>query len=278
MKVFNAFDEWNRVRSGLTGTLGLVPTMGSLHEGHLSLVRRARSECGGVVVWIFVNPSQFGPDEDLATYPRDLERDFQLLRAEAVDYVLAPPVEQVYPGGFQTRVVVEEVSRPLEGQSRPEHFTGVATVVARMLCLTQPHRAYFGQKDGQQCVVVKRMVRDLAIPAEIVICPTVREADGLALSSRNAKLSPELRAAAPVLYRALSAVEEQVQTGERDGDALRTRLRAVLAAEPLAEVDYVSVADAETLAECGTLSGPVMASLAVRFGGVRLIDNLLIEV
>lgn len=277
MKVITSFDEWKRLRPELSGSLGLIPTMGALHEGHLSLVRNARTENDRVVVWIFVNPKQFGPAEDFTTYPRDEARDLELLKAEGADYALLPRVEDVYPPGFQTQIAVTEVSQALEGGSRPGHFLGVATVVAKMICLTQPTRTYFGQKDGQQCVVVKRMVADLAIPTEIVVCPTVREADGLALSSRNIKLEPAQRAAAPVLYRALLAAQALAAQGERSAEALREKMRAELAAEPQAQVDYVSVADAETLAECETLSGTVMASLAVRIGKVRLIDNILIE-
>ena len=274
MEVITTFAAWSARRRALHGTLGLVPTMGYLHEGHLSLARRALAENDRVVVWIFVNPAQFGPQEDLARYPRDLERDVRLLRAAGVHLVLAPGVEDVYPPGYQTTVDVEALSRPLEGASRPEHFRGVATVVARMLGVTQPQRAYFGQKDGQQCRVVQRMVADLAIPTAIVICPTVREPDGLAMSSRNVHLTPEQRQAAPVLYRALQAAMALVRQGERDAEALRQAMRAVLAEEPLAAVDYVSVADADTLAECGAVEGPALASLAVRIGPVRLIDNL----
>ncbi|HKI99100.1 MAG TPA: pantoate--beta-alanine ligase [bacterium] len=274
MDVIRTFADWRARRRALQGTLGLVPTMGYLHEGHLSLVRRARAENDRVVVWIFVNPAQFGPAEDLAKYPRDLERDLSLLRAEGVDLVLAPDAAEVYPPGHQTVVSVEALSRPLEGASRPGHFRGVATVVAKLLCLAQADRAYFGQKDGQQCRVVQRMVADLSIPCQIVVCPTVREPDGLALSSRNVRLTPEHRRAAPVVYRALQKAEALAAAGERDAEALRTAMRAVLAEEPLGIVDYVSVADAATLEECATLSGPTLASLAVRFGDVRLIDNV----
>jgi pantoate--beta-alanine ligase len=274
MDVYRTFAEWRQRRRTLRGTLGLVPTMGFLHEGHLSLVRRALAENDHVVVWIFVNPTQFGPQEDLTEYPRDLPHDLYLLEREGTHFVLTPGVEEVYPPGFQTAVMVERLSQRLEGASRPGHFRGVATVVARMLCLTLPERAYFGQKDAQQCLVVRRMAADLAIPSEIVVCPTVREADGLALSSRNVRLSPEARRAAPALYRALQAAAALVRGGERDAEVLRARMRAVLAAEPLAQVDYLSVADAETLEECTRLDGPALASLAVSLGGVRLIDNL----
>ena len=278
MKVFTSLEEWKRLRPGLTGSLGLVPTMGFLHEGHLSLTRRAVAENDLSVVWIFVNPKQFGDGADLEAYPRDMERDLALLEAGRVDYVLAPPAGEVYPPDFQTLVTVEALSKPLEGAGRPGHFQGVATVVAKMISLTQPARAYFGQKDGQQCVVVRRMVADLSMLTEIVVCPTVRDADGLALSSRNVRLTPEQRRAAPVLHRALSAAQETIAAGERDAETVRLKMRAVLDAEPLAHTEYASLADAETLAECETVTGTVMASLAVRFGEVRLIDNVLIEV
>ena len=275
MEVFNDLKQWKARRGAFTGSLGLVPTMGFLHEGHLSLVRRAREENDAVVAWIFVNPAQFAPEEDFETYPRDMDKDLGLLRELKTEFVLAPSVEDIYPPGFQTYINVEDLSRPLEGGTRPDHFRGVATVVAKMIGLTRPHRAYFGQKDGQQCAVVKTMVRDLSIPTEIVVCPTVREEDGLALSSRNVRLKPDQRRAAPVLHRALQAAEELIRAGEEDADAVRRRMREVLAREPLAEVDYVSVARAGSLEECsGAIATPVLLSLAVRFGAVRLIDNI----
>ena len=278
MKVIESLSAWKALRPSLKGRVGLVPTMGYLHEGHLSLVRRAREETDTVIVWIFVNPKQFGPGEDFQEYPRDRERDLRLVREAKGDFVLAPPVEEIYPPAFQTYVTVEEVSLPLEGASRQDHFRGVATVVAKMLCLTQPQRAYFGQKDGQQCLVVKRMVEDLGMLTEIVICPTVREPDGLALSSRNVRLTPAQRKAAPALYQALCLAESMAREGESDCKILRRALQTRMDAEPLAEVDYISIADQETLAECTTLAGPAMVSLAVRFGAVRLIDNLLLDI
>ena len=278
MKVFTSLEQWKRLRPGLRGSLGLVPTMGFLHEGHLSLTRRAVAGNDLSVVWIFVNPKQFGEGADLEAYPRDMERDLALLEAERVDYVLAPPAGEVYPPEFQTLVTVERLSKLLEGAGRPGHFQGVATVVAKMISLTQPTRAYFGQKDGQQCVVVRRMVADLSMLTEIVICPTVREADGLAMSSRNVRLTPEQRSAAPVVYQALRAAQEMIAAGGRDAETVRLKMRAELDAEPLAQTEYVSVADAESLEECGLVTGTVMVSLAVRFGEVRLIDNVLIHV
>ena len=276
MRVFSSLPAWAAHRRALQGTLGLVPTMGYLHKGHISLVRRSLEENDSTVVWIFVNAKQFDQSPDFAAYPRDMERDLRLLEELGTDLVLAPRADEVYPEGFQTHVTVEQVAEPLEGLHRPGHFRGVATVVAKMLCLTQPHRAYFGQKDAQQTVVVRRMVADLGIPAEIVVCPTVRESDGLALSSRNVNLSPPERIAATVLYRALRDAEGAIACGEREGDTLRARMRAVLAAEPLARVDYVSIADPDTLQESATVTGPVLASLAVHIGKTRLIDNLTI--
>ncbi len=250
--------------------------MGYLHEGHLSLVRRARAECDHVGVSLFVNPTQFGPNEDLSRYPRDLERDLRLLQAEGVDLVWTPSPEIVYPPGFQTWVTVEDVSRPLEGAHRPGHFRGVATVVAKLFNAFTPDRAYFGQKDAQQVVVIRRMARDLNFPLEIVVCPTVREPDGLAMSSRNAYLNPEERQAATVLHRALTAACEAWQHGERDGEALRALMQSILAAEPLANPEYVSVADPDTLEELERVEGRALLSLAVRIGRTRLIDNVLL--
>lgn len=256
---------------------GLVPTMGYLHEGHLSLVRRARAENDGIAVSIYVNPTQFAPSEDLDRYPRDLERDLALLRGEGVDLVFVPTDEVMYPSGFQTTVTVSEVTRTLEGRSRPTHFQGVTTVVAKLFNIFQPTRAYFGQKDAQQVVVVRRMVRDLAFPLQLVVCPIVREADGLAMSSRNRRLSPSQRAAATVLYRALSRATAAVNNGEWDGDALREQMRAIIAAEPEARVDYVSVAHPLTLEELDRIDESALLSLAVFVGETRLIDNVVVN-
>ena len=277
MDVVTTIGEVRRIRKARPGTWGLVPTMGCLHEGHLSLVRRARAENDHVAVSIFVNPTQFGPHEDLDRYPRDLNRDLSLLEPLGVDLVLAPPVEEMYPPGFQTKVVVEDVARPLEGAARPGHFVGVATIVCKLFNIFQPDRAYFGQKDAQQVVVIRRMARDLDFDLEIVVCPTVRESDGLAMSSRNMYLSPEERRAATVLFRALSAAQAAWQAGERDGERLRQRMRAVLTSEPLARPDYVSIADPDTLVELDQVGERALASLAVRIGATRLIDNLILE-
>jgi pantoate--beta-alanine ligase len=277
MDVVTTIREVRRIRKARPGTWGLVPTMGYLHEGHLSLVRRARAENDHVAVSIFVNPTQFGPHEDLDRYPRDLHRDLSLLEPLGVDLVLAPAVEEMYPPGFQTRVVVEDVARPLEGAARPGHFVGVATIVCKLFNIFQPDRAYFGQKDAQQAVVIRRMARDLDFDLEIVVCPTVREPDGLARSSRNVYLSPEERRAATVLFRALSAAQAAWQAGERDGERLRQHMRAILASEPLARPDYVSIADPDTLVELDQVGERALASLAVRIGATRLIDNLILE-
>ena len=248
--------------------------MGYLHAGHLALVKRAKEETAAVVVSIFVNPTQFGPTEDMATYPRDMERDLALLEQERVDIVFAPPVEEMYPAGYSTYVEVEGITSRLEGERRPEHFRGVATVVAKLFTIVRPDCSYFGQKDGQQLLVVRRLAQDLNLCTEVVAVPTVREPDGLALSSRNAYLSKQERGAALVLSRALRRVEELWRGGERDGEALRQEMRGMVQAEPLAELDYVSVADTAALEELGTVDRPAMASLAVRIGRARLIDNV----
>ncbi len=256
-------------------TWGLVPTMGYLHAGHLALVKRARVENERVAVSIYVNPTQFAPTEDLSSYPRDLERDLDLLRQEGVDLVFVPSDANMYPPDFQTVVMVKDVSQPLEGASRPTHFQGVTTVVAKLFNIVQPQRAYFGQKDAQQVVVIRRMVTDLNFNLELVICPIAREADGLALSSRNKYLSPEQRKAATVLSRALAETYSDYAKGERDGQRLRQKMRAVVTAEPLAKIDYVSVADPQTLQELDLVGANVLFSLAVFFGKTRLIDNRL---
>jgi pantoate--beta-alanine ligase len=276
MKTVTLLSELRAERSRMSGRVGLAPTMGYLHRGHLALVERARAECDQVGVSIFVNPAQFGPGEDLSRYPRDLERDLGLLRELGVDVVWAPPPEEMYPPGFQTWVTVEQVSAPLEGKHRPGHFRGVATVVAKLFNAFTPDRAYFGQKDAQQVVVIRRMAQDLSFPVEVVVCPTVREPDGLALSSRNVYLNPEERQAATVLYRALTTAQGAFAGGERDADALRAILSSTIAAEPLAREEYVSAADPETLAELERVEGAVLLSMAVRVGKTRLIDNVVL--
>ena len=259
--------------AGAPRTIGLVPTMGWLHDGHRSLIRRARTENATSVLTIFVNPRQFNRPDDFTLYPRNEARDIAIAEEEGIDVVWAPPVEEVYPAGFDTTVEVGAVARPLEGAARPGHFDGVATVVAILFALVGADRAYFGQKDAQQVMVIRQMARDLALPTAVVALSTVREADGLAVSSRNVHLSAPERAAAPVLRRALLAARDRYAVGERSGDALRSAMREVLKAEPLAEADYVSVADAGTLEELTAVDRPALLSLAVRIGDTRLIDN-----
>ncbi len=258
-------------------TWGLVPTMGALHAGHLSLVRYARAENDRVAASIYVNPTQFSPIEDLDAYPRQLERDVELLQQAGVDLVFTPSTADMYPDRFQTYVAVESVTQMLEGASRPTHFRGVTTIVAKLFNIVQPTRAYFGQKDAQQTVVIRQMVNDLNFNVDVVICPIVRESDGLAMSSRNQYLHGEKRAAATVLFRALMAVQAAFSAGERNADALRRLIRKTVAAEPLARLDYASVADPQTLTELTTISGGALCSMAVFIGKTRLIDNLLLE-
>ena len=253
--------------------VGLVPTMGWLHAGHVSLVERARSESATVVMSIFVNPKQFGEASDFERYPRNETRDLERAEAAGVDIVFAPTVDEVYPPGFDTSVSVGAIAGPLEGAARPGHFDGVATVVAILFALVGAERAYFGLKDYQQVRVIRRMALDLALPTTVVPCATVREPDGLAMSSRNARLTPQGRAAAPVLRRALLAGADAIRAGEADGEAVRRTMRDVLATEPGATTDYVSVADADTLAELDHVPGDALLSLAVQIDGVRLIDN-----
>ncbi len=276
MQVVTTLEELWAARAQLAEPVGFVPTMGYLHEGHLSLVRCAKRACRSVVVSIFVNPTQFGPNEDLARYPRDLPRDLRLLAAEGVDLVWTPTAEVMYPAGFQTWVTVEQLTAPLEGARRPGHFRGVTTVVTKLFNAVRPQWAFFGQKDAQQARVIQQMTRDLNLPIGIVVCPIVREPDGLAMSSRNTYLNPEERQAATVLYRALRAAREAFEAGERDAEVLRRVMRETIAAEPLARLQYVSVADPETLLES---EGPVeraLLSMAVFVGSTRLIDNLLV--
>ena len=266
-----------RLRQQLAEPVGFVPTMGYLHEGHLSLVRRARAENPSLVVSIFVNPAQFGPREDFSTYPRDNERDLSLLEKEKTDIVFMPSMAEMYPPRFNSWVEVGEITERLEGASRPAFFRGVTTVVAKLFNIVQPTRAYFGQKDAQQAIVVKKMVADLNMNVEIVTLPTVREPDGLAMSSRNAYLNPEQRQAATVLYRALTLAQRLWLQGERDAEHLRQQMRAVIQKQALATIDYVSIADAETLDELDTVKPPALASMAVKIGDTRLIDNIVLK-
>ena len=275
MNVVETVAGMDSARAALSGAVGLVPTMGALHDGHLSLVRKARADSDHVVVSVFVNPTQFGPQEDLQTYPRDMHRDLRLLEAEGVDIVFAPSTGEMYPPGFDEWVEVRgPLTATLEGAFRPQFFRGVTTVVARLLRIVQPHRAYFGEKDAQQLRVVRRMVREQGLPVEIVAMPTVREPDGLAMSSRNAYLSPEERRAALVAPRALELARDMVERGgERDVARLKQALERHIRREPLVRIDYIAVADCETLEELAVIERPALLLLAVRVGSTRLIDN-----
>ena len=276
MQVINTIAEMRKLRRQLSKPVGFVPTMGYFHEGHLSLVRQARKENPTVVVSIFVNPTQFGPGEDFQDYPRDLNRDLELLEREKVDIVFVPSEEEMYPRDFNSWVDVEKVTERLEGASRPGHFRGVATVCAKLFNIIQPTRAYFGQKDAQQAIVIKKMVADLNMNLEIVVVPTVRESNGLAMSSRNTYLNPEERQAATVLFKALSLARELWQGGEKDADKIRHQMTSLIHKEPLAKIDYVSIADANTLEELKKIDRPAIFFLAVRIGKTRLIDNVIL--
>lgn len=280
MKTLTRVAEMQVAAAGLRGLgrrIGFVPTMGALHEGHLSLVRAARQHADVTVVSIFVNPAQFGPQEDYRAYPRDLVGDSDRLQQEGVDFLFAPPVEEIYPPDFQTYAAVEQVSAPLEGRFRPGHFRGVATVVLKLFHIVQPHLAFFGQKDAQQCVVVRQMVRDLSLPVDIVVCPTVREPDGLALSSRNAYLNREERRAATVLFRSLCRARQLLEAGERRAEAILGEMRALVEQEPRARIDYVELVEAGSLQPLELVAGHALIALAVRIGPARLIDNMLVE-
>ncbi|MEN8614356.1 pantoate--beta-alanine ligase [Dehalogenimonas sp. THU2] len=277
MRVLKTIGELRDYRGGLKGSVGLVPTMGFLHEGHLSLVRRSIIECDHTVVSIFVNPTQFGPAEDFNNYPRDTERDLGLLESAGANAVFLPGVEEMYAPGADTLVLPGRIADRLEGAVRPGHFKGVATVVLKLFNLAQPHRAYFGQKDAQQVAVIRKMVADLNVPVEVVVMPTVREADGLAMSSRNSYLTTEERQAATVLYRSLRLAEDLIAAGERDPVIVRQRMIDLINTEPLASIDYVSVADASSLEELTFVAKPALISLAVRIGRTRLIDNIILS-
>ena len=278
MRILSSKDEMRSACAHAARPVGLVPTMGALHAGHLSLVDRARAESSSVAVSIFVNPTQFGEGEDFAAYPRDLDADLEMLRQRGVDLVFVPDVAEVYPPGFDTWVDVGPVAERLEGTARPGHFRGVATVVSKLFGIVRPDRAYFGQKDGQQTVVVRKLARDLDMGIEIVVAPTVREQDGLAMSSRNVRLNTEQRQAAAVVYRALSSGREKWSMGEKDASVIRNAVRLELAEEPmLGAIDYVSLAAGDTLEELETATTGAMLSTAAHLGPVRLIDNLVLE-
>ena len=258
-------------------TIGLVPTMGFLHEGHLSLMRRARAENDLLVVSIFVNPTQFGPDEDYEAYPRDLQRDSEMAAEVGVDVIFSPTVKGMYPNEYATFVNVERITEKMCGASRPGHFRGVTTIVAKLFNLVQPHKAYFGQKDAQQTVVIKRMAEDLNFGVEIVVLPTVREDDGIAMSSRNRYLNQEERQAALVLIESLRMVENLVRSGQRDAAEINRKMRDMIETEPSARIDYTAIVDADTLAELDTIKGKTLIALAVFIGKTRLIDNVILD-
>jgi pantoate--beta-alanine ligase len=269
-----SFRQWRRA---IDGTLGFVPTMGYLHDGHMSLIHAARARAGVVVASIFVNPLQFGPKEDFARYPRDEERDLAMLREAGVDAVFMPGTAEMYPPGFASSVEVGAIASRLEGKHRPGHFRGVATVVCKLFNIVQPDIAYFGQKDAQQLRVIRRMVTDLSMAVEVVGLPTVRERDGLALSSRNVYLTPDERTQALVLSRALRLAEERYRAGERNAETIRRAMRRLIREAPSAAIDYVSIADEATLDELRTIDRPALVSMAVRIGRTRLIDNVVLD-
>ncbi|MBA7694925.1 Pantothenate synthetase [subsurface metagenome] len=276
MKIVKTIADFNKLRPELTAPVGFVPTMGYLHEGHLELVRQARAENPSVAVSIFVNPTQFGPKEDFKQYPRDPERDLALLEKEGADIVFMPPAEEMYPPDFNSWVEVGKLAERLEGAARPGHFRGVATVVARLFNIVRPDKAYFGQKDAQQLVVIKKMAADLDMGIEVIAVPTVREPDGLAMSSRNTYLNDEERKQAVVLYQALKLAQKLYSDGEKDAKAIREQMTALIGQQPLADIEYISIADAETLDELDTVKQSALVSMAVRFGKTRLIDNVVV--
>ncbi|MCX7992704.1 MAG: pantoate--beta-alanine ligase [Fimbriimonadales bacterium] len=278
LRTVNEVRQWVQAQRVAGRAIHFVPTMGYFHEGHLSLMRRAKADGGAVIVSIFVNPLQFGANEDLDRYPRDFERDRQMAESVGVEAIFYPDMAEMYPSGYQTEVRVKELSKPLCGKSRPGHFEGVATVVLKLFNIVTPNRAYFGMKDYQQLRVIQQLVRDMNLPIEIVPCPIVREPDGLAMSSRNVYLTPEERRAATVLYRSLQWAQAQVESGERDAQKLRAGVLERIAAEPRARIDYVEVVDAETLLPVERIERPTLIALAVFFGRARLIDNCVVAI
>jgi pantoate--beta-alanine ligase len=276
MYVINTIADMRRLRKAFPEPVGFVPTMGYLHEGHLTLVRKARDENSTVIVSIFVNPTQFGPNEDFYDYPRDTDRDLTILENENTDIVLRPSLTEIYPQDFNSWVEVSNVTERLEGEFRPNHFKGVATVVAKLFNIVTPDTAYFGQKDAQQLIVIKKMVRDLNMNLRVVAVPTVREPDGLAMSSRNIYLNEQERQAARVLFQALTSVQQLYLKGMKNATQLRQQMIAILNNQPMATIDYVSIADAETLDELEEVNVPALALLSVRIGNTRLIDNVVL--
>jgi pantoate--beta-alanine ligase len=277
MRIARTIAEMKALRMKSLGLVGFVPTMGYLHDGHLALVKQARDDNSVVIASIFVNPTQFGPTEDFKTYPRNTERDLAMLRKERTDIVFMPSAEEMYPEGFSSWVEVEKITDRLEGSCRPGHFKGVTTIVAKLFNIVEPTKAYFGQKDAQQALVIKKMVADLNMNLEVIVAPTVRESDGLAMSSRNVNLNPQERQAATVLFKALTLARNLWGKGERNAETIRQEMTSLISKEPLAKIEYVSIADAETLEELTEIDKPALASLAVRIGKTRLIDNMLLE-
>jgi pantoate--beta-alanine ligase len=277
MQIIKTIAEIRRIRHSLQGKAGFVPTMGYLHEGHLSLVKRSRQENDVTFASIFVNPTQFGPNEDFERYPRDYPRDFAMLEKEKTDYVFLPEPAEMYPEGFSTWVEVNGVTERLEGAIRPGHFKGVATVVTKLFNIVQPHHAYFGQKDAQQCVVIKKMARDLNMDLEVIICPTVREPDGLAMSSRNVYLTPEERQQAPVIFQSLNKARAMWTAGEKDSGRIKQAMIELIQQKPLGRIEYISLAGALSLKELEKAEPPAVISMVVKFGKTRLLDNILLE-
>ena len=276
MIVIETIPDMTYLRSNLKAPVGFVPTMGYLHEGHMSLVRKARAENKSVVVSIYVNPTQFGPKEDLSKYPRNLDRDLAMLEKEGTDVVFFPSDKEMYPAGYDTWVTMDNLTKPLEGDSRPTHFCGVTTIVTKLFNIVRPANAYFGQKDAQQALVIKKMVADLNMNLVVMVCPTIREPDGLAMSSRNVYLNPEQRKTAPILYKSLLLAEDMFAIGERNAAVILEQMTTVIQKEPLAKIDYISISDTETLAGLKTIEKSALVSMAVRFGKTRLIDNIIL--
>ncbi|MFC2015165.1 pantoate--beta-alanine ligase [Chloroflexota bacterium] len=277
MKVVETIAEVKKARNKLKGTVGLFPTLGYLHEGHLSLVRRSSQENDYTISSIFVNPTQFGPSEDFKNYPREFQRDLTMLEEAGVEFVFMPSTEEMYPKGYNTWVDIEKITELLEGASRPTHFRGVTTVVAKLFNILEPTRAYFGQKDAQQLLVIRKMVADLNMNLEVITCPTVREPDGLAMSSRNSYLNPEERRAAVVLHQSLNLASKMWAEGEKDAVKIRAEMQTLIQQQPLATIDYISIADTATLEELDEVKPLALVSLAVKIGKPRLLDNVILE-
>jgi pantoate--beta-alanine ligase len=277
MQTAHSIEEMKHLRSKCRGSVGFVPTMGYLHEGHLELVSQAKNENYVAVVSIFVNPTQFAPHEDFKAYPRDLDRDLNLLESAGTDIVFIPGDKDMYPADYDTWVEVKGITRHLEGRSRPTHFQGVTTVCSKLFNIVEPNKAYFGQKDAQQALVIQKMVADLNMNLEIIMAPTVREKDGLAMSSRNVYLTPEERKSAPVLYKALQLARDMHAKGESDAILIKNAMAKLISSVPAAKIDYISIADIGTLQEVNDIRGRVLVSLAIKLGKPRLIDNIILE-